>query len=76
MSRGDLGSGHAEGAQEADPGGALDDRQGEGVDHAEDGDGDGPGEQAIDQVEHGVDLLVHLGLIIGLALQPAPGGWR
>ena len=54
-----LGPGHADGPQEAELPGPLEDREGQGVGDAQQGDDHGQGEQGVDEVEQHVDLRSH-----------------
>ena len=58
IDRPQLRAGHADGPQQPELAGPLEDRQRQGVGDAEQGDEDGQGEQGVDQAEHLVDRAV------------------
>ena len=67
--RPDLAPLHADGAQQPDLVGALEDRQHQRVDDADEGDDHGQGQQRVDQAQQ----LVDLGRLRRLELRPATG---
>ena len=78
IARAHLAAGHAHRPEQAELTGPLVHRQRQGVGDADQGDDHGEGEQAVDQVEHHVDLrrdgLLEAGLVLQLGVRPLRRG--